>query len=112
MKELPIKNEFAAGILKLSRLATTEYVIISRMITDRPCWVYNVAIDPTDATLVTQNYLRNGEVATDPILFGLASQFTHTTHVGHFPIYFNRGLYVELSDNTTGIMIQYLEDSP
>jgi len=112
MRELPIKNEFASGLLELSRLASSEYVTGSRRLTSRPCWVCSVVIDPTDPAAVTHNYLRNGEVVTSPILIGLGAQFAHPTHCSCIPVYFNRGLYIEVGANTDGVIVQYLVDSP
>ena len=112
MKALPIKNEFGAGVLELARLASTEFLTASRRVSSKPVWVFQIVVDPTDATLVTQNYLRNGEMLTSEILIGLAALYTHATHLGHFPVYFNRGLYIEVGANTDGVMVQYLQDSP
>jgi len=103
-------NHDPKAILDLSKESTLEYVTASRCLTSHPCYVLQVIVDPTNAAAVTQNYLRNGETSTSDILLGLASQFTHTTHIGHFPLYFNKGLYVEKGANTDGITVQYLLD--
>ena len=97
-------------ILKISKEASTEYVTASRSVTAKPCWIFNVIVDPTNATLVIQGYLRNGEMIASEILVGLASQFSNPTHIPAFPLYFNRGLFVELNANIAGVTIQYLVD--
>jgi len=101
-------NEYAKGILELSKESITEYVTASRCLTSKPCFLLQVIVDPTDAGAVTQNYLINGETSAMEILVGLASQYTHTTHIGHFPVYFNKGLYVEKGANTDALTVQYL----
>lgn len=103
-------NENMKAILELSKESTVDYVTSSRCLTSRPCFVFQVVVDPTDAGAVTQNYLRNGETSLSDILLGLASQYTHTTHTGHFPLYFNKGLFFQKGANTDGITIQYLLD--
>jgi len=97
-------------LLKLAKEASVEYVTGSRAVTAKPCWILNVIVDPTDATLVTQGYLRNGEMIASEILVGLASQFSHPTHIPAFPLYFNRGLFVELNTNIAGVTVQYIND--
>ena len=103
-------NEHMKAILELAKESTVEYVTSSRCLTSRPCFVFQAVVDPTDAGAVTQNYLRNGETSLSDIVLALASQYTHPTHIGHFPIYFNKGLYFEKGANTDGITIQYLLD--
>jgi len=103
-------NEYPKAILELSKECITEYVTASAVLTSRPCYVFQVVVDPDNAANVTQNYLRNGETDVSPILIAFAGQYTHVTHIGHFPIYFNKGLYFEKGANTTGITIQYLLD--
>jgi len=97
-------------ILKISKECFTEYVTASRTVTAKPCWVFNVIIDPINAILVTQCYLRNGEMLASEILVGIATQFSNPDHIGGFPMYFNKGLYVELNTNLTGMTVQYLVD--
>ena len=97
-------------ILKLSKEASTEYVTGSRKVTQKPCWVLNVVAHPTNAGAVTLGYLRNGEIVTAEILYAYASQYSFPTHMGILPIYFNKGLYIELNTNLTGMTVQYLVD--
>jgi len=109
---LPIKNEYAEGILELTRLATTMRVIASQVVCIKPCWLLSVVIEPTNAGAVSLTHLRNGNLLTSDILISLGSQYAHPTHNGPFPIYFNQGLFVEFNTNIESVTAQFLEDSP
>jgi len=111
MKALPIKNEFGAGILELSRMASTEFITVSRKITDRPCWVVRVIVDILANDKTGLATLRNGETSTSQILAVLFGQYSCPILQGGLPVYFNKGLYIEFGEDTTGVMVQYLEDS-
>lgn len=97
-------------ILKLSKEAITEYVTSSRKITAKPCWVFLVLLNPEDAALVSQAYIRNGETSSSEIILAPASQFGYNNPIGPIPVYFNKGIYVDLDTNITGMTIQYLLD--
>jgi len=106
-------DEYRKAILDLSKSCITEYVRTpGRMVTSKPCFVFNLIVNPSDAENVTQVYIRNGESSASEALIGLTAQYAHATHIGHFPIYFNRGLYVETPTNVKGVTVQYLVDSP
>jgi len=106
-------DEYGKAVLDLAKSAVTEYVRTpGRMVTSKPCFVFNVIVNPSNASNVTQAYLRNGETDQSEALIGLTAQYAHATHIGHFPIYFNRGLYVETPTNVKGVTVQYLVDSP
>lgn len=112
MNELPIKNEFASGLLELSRLAVTKYATASQCLSEKPCWLLCCVITPDAPENGSIAYLRNGETVNAEILFNFQGQYAHPTHCSVVPIYFNRGLYFEKSTNCKGITIQYLVDSP
>jgi len=101
-------NEFAKALLELSKECTTEYVKSSRCITADPCWVFNITCNPTNAGAATTAYLRNGELISSNILLTIVSQYFYPNLVNMLPIYFNKGLYIELNTNLTGVSIQYL----
>jgi len=107
METPAIKNEFAEGILELSKGAFTEYLTSSRKVTAKPCYIYKVVVAPETVGDHSIVYLRNGEASSDPILVNLSGQYSHPTHGDEFPMYFNRGLYADLSVNIAGITIQY-----
>jgi len=112
MKELPIKNEFASGLLELSRLAITERVTSSRMVSSKPVWMITCCVEPDDAEDKSEVHLINGETSGGEIIYSLKAQYAHSDHEHGIPVYFNRGLYVNLADNADAITIQYLVDSP
>lgn len=112
MKELPIKNEFASGLLELSRLASTERVTGSRMVSAKPVWLLSALVTPDNPNEFSNCQLINGETSTQEILLHLKGTFAHPTHCSPIPMYFNRGLYLTLQDNVQAITIQYLVDSP
>lgn len=107
MEAVPLKEDFAKGILELSKHCATEYITGSRKVTAKPCYVYKVVVAPETIGDPSRTYLRNGETSTSEILLDLAAQYAHPTHVGELPIFFNRGLYVELNDNVIGVTVQY-----
>ena len=112
MKELPIKNEFASGLLELVRLTSSERIDSSRLVSSKPLWLMSVTVEADNAGNKTQCILINGETSSGEILFNLKAQYAHPTHCGCFPFYFNRGLYIDLTDNVNAVTIQYLVDSP
>ena len=112
MKELPIKNEFASGLLELSRLAFTERVNSSRCVSSKPLWLLSACVEPDDAEDKSEVHLINGETSSGTIIYSLKAQYAHSDHGTPIPVYFNRGLYVALTDNADAITIQYLVDSP
>lgn len=111
-KELPIKNEFASGLLELSRLATTECVTSSRRLSSKPCWVLSVSFAPTDAAALHLASLENSEITLVNTLIQCRSQYGQTKIQPPIPIYFNKGLFVTLEYNTQSVTVQYLQDSP
>ena len=97
-------------LLKISKECSTEYVTSSRRVTSKPCWVFLVLLNPEDAVLVSQAYIRNGETSSAEIILAPASQFGYNNPIGPIPVYFNKGIYVDLATNITGATIQYLFD--
>ena len=103
-------NDFAKAILELSKECTTQYVTASRCITARPCWVFKV-VPVSDASVpIGEAILRNGEIITSEIVLRLYADYFPCMDNGIFPIYFNRGVYLELPAPTQACMIQYLID--
>jgi hypothetical protein len=100
-------EDYSKAILDLSKHCSTEYVTVSRKVTHRPCYVFKVIVSPTTTGTATRCYLRNGETSNAPILLNLGGQYAHPTHDGELPIYFNKGLYVELGQNEDGATVQY-----
>ena len=109
---LPIKNEFAAGLLELSRLAVTERVSSSRRISSKPVWLIQAIPEADNTDNVFASKLINGETSSAEVLVYLRGRYGNPVVNGAFTIYFNRGLYVELTDNLNAVTIQYLIDSP
>ena len=112
MKELPIKNEFASGLLELSRLASTERVDTSRKVSAKPVWLLSCCVEVNNAEEKSQVRLHNGETTGGTLVYVLKAQYAHSDHAPGVPVYFNKGLYVELTDNADALTIQYLVDSP
>jgi len=112
MKALPIKNEFGEAILELSRLCFTGFFTGSSRVTAKPCWVFCVITDVSGADKVAKINLRNGETGVSPILVTLYGEGSCPIFQGALPLYFNKGLYLEFDEDTTGVTIQYLNDSP
>ena len=112
MKELPIKNEFASGLLEMSRLAFTERVATDRVVSAKPLWLLSACIEPNDVDDKYTVKLRNGETATSEFLYYLKGRYSHTDLNMNYPIYFNRGLHIELVTNADAVTVQYLVDSP
>lgn len=112
MKELSIKNEFASGLLELSRLATVERITSSRRVSSKPVWLLSGCVEPDDTTDKSQVGLFNGETSSAVLIYRLKAQYAHADHGTPVPVYFNRGLYIALEDNADAVTIQYLVDSP
>ena len=112
MKDLPIKNELASGLLELSRLAVTECVTTTRLVTSKPCWVLFVSFAPIDAAALFLASLENSEITLVDTLIQCRSFYGQTKIQPPIPLYFNRGLFVTLEYNTKSVTLQYLEDSP
>jgi len=88
------------GRLKLipefSKKAITEYLTLSRVVTEKPCYLFASLVTPNPSSIDCNAHLRNGEIITSDILLNLKTQYEHCMHHYTPPIYFNRGLYVEL----------------
>jgi len=104
-------NEYALAVLEIGRHAITERVTTSRCLSSRPCWLINVIVEPGNAGAESYVTVRNGETAAADILIGFRGQYSHPTHNGPFPVYFNRGLYIELNKNADAAFVQYLIES-
>lgn len=103
---------YKEAILDLAKDCNALYVTGSRRITSRPCFVFSAVITPDNADNKSQVHLRNGETALGDILFSFKARYSHPLHYACPPVYFNRGLYVDIVDNVDGITIQYIEDLP
>lgn len=88
------------GRLKLipefSKKHITEYLTSSRLVSEKPCYLFASLVTPHAFSVDCQAKLRNGEMVTSDILLNLKTQYENCMHHYTPPIYFNRGLYVEL----------------
>ena len=112
MKELSIKNEYASGLLELSRLATTELITASRLVSAKPVWLLFVSFCPTDGAALYEGSLQDSETTLVDTLIDAEAQYGQCKAQLHTPMYFNKGLYVTLTTNMKSITVQYLIDSP
>lgn len=95
-------------ILQLSKECVTENISASRLITSKPCFIFGVNIIPTTPSTVAILYLRNGELVTSDILIGFKGVDGMLTYAPILPVYFNKGLYLELNSNVGQSSVQYL----
>ncbi|MBA7601427.1 hypothetical protein ES703_08500 [subsurface metagenome] len=99
-----------AGHLKydprFTRELIIEYLTSSRVVTEKPCYLFSSLVSPHTFSQDCQARLRNGETVNADILLNLKSQWVQPTHDYLFPVYFNRGLYVEL----VGEILSLLDD--
>lgn len=112
MNELPIKNEYASGLLELSRLCSTWRVTGNQLISSQPLWLVSVHVEADNAGNKTQVKLINGETTSDSVLYNLKQQYGHLINIIITPVYFNRGLFIDFIDNVEAVTVQYLIDSP
>jgi len=103
-------ENYKKAILDLAKNCSVEYVTSSRMVTPRPCFLFSMVMKPKDSDDYAEINLRNGETVLDDILIGHGSKYARTPESPDCPVYFNRGLYVEISGEVTGVFIQYLEE--
>ena len=96
--------------LEASKKCSTEYVTSSRMVTSRPCFIFDIVISPTDADAKSIAYLRNGETINAGILMNFSARYSHPLQAACLPMYFNKGLFVELNTNVVGVTVQYLTE--
>ena len=89
-----------------SKRLITEYITHSRLVTFWPCFLFSSLISPHIFSVDGQVRLRNGELISSDILINLKTSLEHPTHDYSFPVYFNRGLYVEL----VGEILEILDD--
>jgi len=101
-------HEYAQAILDLSKDCTIEFVTGSRSLTDKPCWIFSVIPDIGPGDKIAQVTLRNGETPISDILVVLYGEYSCPIFQGSLPLYFNRGLYVAVEQDTAGVTIQYL----
>jgi len=112
MLDLPIKNEFASALLELSRLASTKFIISSQKVSNKPCWIITIIPDVPAANKTAQVTLKNGENPNAETLVVMYGEYSCPIFQGTVPLYFNRGLYIAVEEDTAGVTIQYLEDTP
>lgn len=91
---------------RFSEKLITEYVTSSRLVTPKPCYLFSSLVAPHVFSVDCQARLRNGEMVTSDILLNLKTQYEQPSYDCHPPIYFNRGLYVEL----VGEILEVLDD--
>jgi len=101
-------NEFAKAFLELSKECTTECITASKCITPKPCWVFKAIGQPFTSGAESPFYLRNGETVNSEILFPCWVYYDSTGLTDILPIYFNKGLFIELSGSLHRVTIQYL----
>lgn len=104
-------NEYALAVLEIGRQAVTERVTTSRCLSSRPCWLATLIVEPDNAANESAVYVRNGETIVSDILMGFITQYSFSVYHGPFPVYFNRGLYVELNKGSKAVFVQYLIES-
>lgn len=103
-------NEYCEAMFEMAKHCSTEYLTASRCLTSKPCYVFLAIVTPDAPEEGSIAYLRNGETSSAEILFNLQGQFSHPSHAGCIPVYFNKGLYFEKSTNCKGITVQYCEE--
>jgi len=103
-------NDYKKAILDLAKDCSVEYMTASKTITSRSCYLFGMVMKPEDSDDLAVVNLRNGETVLDDILIGHATKYARTPEMPNTPVYFNRGLYVEISGKVTGVFIQYLEE--
>lgn len=94
----------------LSKACSVRYITASNLITSRSCFVFGIVVKPADSDNYAEVNLRNGETVLDDILIGHGSKYARTPENPFCPVYFSRGLYIEISGEVTGVFIQYLEE--
>lgn len=104
-------EDYCKAILELSKMATTERVVSSRLVTSKPCWILASMVEPDNANTKSQVKLINGEISSQTVLVNIKPQGGYPVSGWSYPLYFNKGLYIELTDNADAITIQYLIDS-
>jgi len=103
-------NDYVDGIIALAKRATTVRITSSGTLSTKPCLILSVIVEPDNASNKSQAKLINGETSSQEILVVLKAQYSHPTHNGPFPMYFNRGLYIDLTDNVDSCTVQFLLD--
>ena len=101
---------FAQGLLKVSKECTTTRVVTKGCLSHRPCFVFCVIIEPETIANVSRVYAKNGETEAADILIAFGGQYAHPSHIATLPVYFNKGLYIDLETNALSCTVQYLED--
>ena len=96
--------------LVISKACVTTRVLADGVVSDKPGWLFCVVIEPETIANVSRVYARNGERALADIVIAFGGQYSHPSHIASIPVYFNRGLYVELETNAVSCTVQYLED--
>ena len=110
--KLKVSNEFGEEILELSRKATTRRFVGDQRVSSKPCWLLSCIVEPTTATNLSELKLLNGETSAAECLLYIKEQYSHKTHIGSVPMYFNRGIFTVCVTGADGCTLQYLEDSP
>ena len=99
-------------IMAYDKTIRTEYFAASRQVSRSPCWVFGFFVAGADAS-VKYAMLRNGHNANAPITIRWHARNTFASAISlTVPIYFSRGLYLEMESDLTAVTIQYQEVEP
>jgi len=86
--------------------STWAWITSSQVLAKRPCKLYEVSVSPSAAAAYATVY--NGENTTEPQVIRIDAAAKTLQHWKPAePVRLDRGLYVALGDNVTGIFVQY-----
>ena len=88
----------------------SNYFTADGVISKRPGWLHYAAVIPTGAT--TNTYLYDGQNTTgDKIIPLQAAAATLTPFAPAKPIYFKKGLYLDVGTDVSGVFVQWEEET-
>ena len=97
---------------ELSRDIRTERVTVNRCVAHGPCFVYHLALGSNSSGVSTAD-IYNGISAKGDIKIDMTTIDDYFAQHDYWPpMYFDRGIYVELGSNVLSVIVRYHAHKP
>lgn len=99
-------------IMALDKSIKTEYVTASKIVSRSPCWVFAAIASETAADIKKATFINGHDSAGEIKLIVSARWVLHGSIIFLHPVYFSKGLYVEMDSGLDNVFVQFKEVEP
>ncbi len=90
----------------------TERVTVNRCVASGPCYVYHLAV-ASDSSGATTATIYNGISAKGDLKIDMTTIDDYYAQHDYFPpMYFDRGIYVDVGSKSTSVIVRYHSHKP